>query len=106
MHSLPDTGCEIAAVHVLARVAVELLYRSKLNSVGIMRTLGIVLLLVGIVMTVFTGFTLITKEEVVDLGSVEINRKKKTPIYWSPVTGAILMAGGVVILFVGGKKKI
>jgi hypothetical protein len=70
-----------------------------------MRTVGMILLLVGIVMTVFTGFTLITKDEVVDLGSVEINKEEKTPIYWSPITGAVLMAAGVVILLVGGKKK-
>ena len=65
-----------------------------------------ILLLVGIVMTVFTGFTIITKDEVVDLGSVEINKEEKTPIYWSPITGAVLMAAGVVILLVGGKKKV
>ena len=69
-----------------------------------MKTLGMILLVVGIVMTVFTGFTLITKEEVVDLGSVEINREKKTPIYWSPITGGVLMAAGVVILLLNKKK--
>jgi hypothetical protein len=69
-----------------------------------MKTLGMILLVVGIIMTVFTGFTLITKEEVVDLGPVEINKEKKTPIYWSPITGGVLMAAGVVILLVGKKK--
>ena len=71
-----------------------------------MKNLGIVLLVVGIIMTVFTGFTLITKKEVVDLGSVEINKKERTPIYWSPIAGAILMASGVVILLLGKNKKI
>ena len=71
-----------------------------------MRTLGIILLVVGIIMTVFTGFTFVTKKEVVDLGSVEISKKEKTPIYWSPLTGGVLMAAGVVILLLGGKKKI
>jgi hypothetical protein len=71
-----------------------------------MRTLGIILLVVGIIMTVFTGFTFVTKKEVVDLGSVEINKEEKTPIYWSPLTGGVLMAAGVVILLLGGKKKI
>ena len=56
-------------------------------------------------MTVFTGFTVITRKEVVDLGSVEINKKEKTPIYWSPITGGVLMAAGVVILLVGLKEK-
>lgn len=56
-------------------------------------------------MTIFTGFTVITRKEVVDLGNIEINQKEKTPIYWSPLTGGVLMAAGVVILLVGVKEK-
>lgn len=70
-----------------------------------MKNFGIILLVVGIIMTVFTGFTVITRKEVVDLGSVEINKKEKTPIYWSPITGGVLMAAGVVILLIGVKEK-
>lgn len=69
-----------------------------------MKTLGIVLLVVGLIMTVFTGFNLITKEKVVDLGPVEINKEEKTPIYWSPITGGILAAAGLVIILVGKRK--
>lgn len=70
-----------------------------------MRTLGIILLVVGVIMTTFTGFTLITKKEVVDLGAIEINRQEKTPIYWSPITGAILAAAGLVLIVVNKGKK-
>lgn len=69
-----------------------------------MKTLGIILLIVGLVMTVFTGFNIITKREVVDLGSVEISTTEKTPIYWSPITGGVLAVAGVVILMVSKKK--
>jgi drug/metabolite transporter (DMT)-like permease len=69
-----------------------------------MRTLGIILIVVGVIMTAFTGFTLITKKEVVDLGAIEINREEKTPIYWSPITGGLLALAGVVIIAVGKKK--
>ncbi len=70
-----------------------------------MKNLGIILLVVGIIMTAFTGFTLITKKEVVDLGAVEINREEKTPIYWSPITGGVLAAVGVVLIAVSRGKK-
>ncbi len=63
-----------------------------------MRTLGIILIVIGAIMTVFTGFNLITKEEVADIGPIEINKTEKTPIYWSPITGAILLVAGVVIV--------
>jgi len=70
-----------------------------------MKTLGIILLIVGLVMTVFTGFNIITKKKVVDLGSIEINSTEKTPIYWSPITGALLAVAGIVILVVDKRKK-
>ena len=60
---------------------------------------GIVLIVVGILMSLFTGFDLITRKEVVDLGSIEINRTETTPIYWSPVAGLILIGLGSLVLF-------
>jgi hypothetical protein len=35
-----------------------------------MKNLGITLLIAGIIMTVFTGFNIITKKKVVDLGAL------------------------------------
>ena len=70
-----------------------------------MKTLGIVVLALGIIMTIFTGFNIITREKVVDLGPVEINKTEKTPVYWSPVTGGILIIAGAIIL-IGGRKGI
>jgi len=69
-----------------------------------MKTLGIILLVIGGIMMVFTGFNIVTKKKVVDLGKVEINKEEKTPIYWSPITGGILLAAGVLVL-VAGKRK-
>ena len=69
-----------------------------------MKTLGIVLLIVGGIMMVFTGFNIITRKKVVDLGPVEISKEEKTPIYWSPITGGILLVAGIVVM-VAGKRK-
>jgi hypothetical protein len=69
-----------------------------------MKNLGIVLLVVGLVMTIFTGFNVITKKKVVDLGPVEINKEEKTPIYWSPITGGVLAVAGLVIILMGKRK--
>ena len=70
-----------------------------------MKNLGIALLVVGLIMTVFTGFNLITKKKVVDLGAVEIRTKETTPIYWSPVTGGVLAVAGLLILVTSKAKK-
>jgi hypothetical protein len=69
-----------------------------------MKTLGIILLIVGAIMMVFTGFNIVTKEKVVDLGPLEVNKEEKTPVYWSPVTGGVLMAAGILVLVVGKRK--
>ena len=69
-----------------------------------MKALGIILLIVGAIMTVFTGFNIVTKEKVVDLGPLEVNKEEKTPVYWSPVTGGVLMAAGILVLVVGKRK--
>jgi hypothetical protein len=63
-----------------------------------MRTLAILLIVIGGIMTVFTGFNLVTKKEVADVGPIEINKTEKTPVYWSPVTGAILLVAGIIVL--------
>ena len=69
-----------------------------------MKNFGIVLLVVGLIMTIFTGFNVITKKKVVDLGPVEINKEEKTPIFWSPITGGILAAAGLVVILVAKRK--
>lgn len=55
-------------------------------------------------MTTLTGFNIITKKKVVDLGSVEINKEEKTPVYWSPITGGVLIVVGLVLVVAGNKK--
>jgi hypothetical protein len=70
-----------------------------------MKTLGILLIVIGAIMTVFTGFNLITKKEVADVGPIEINKTEKTPVYWSPITGAILLVAGVVIVATSRKSS-
>jgi uncharacterized membrane protein YidH (DUF202 family) len=69
-----------------------------------MKNLGLVLIVIGIVMMVITGFNYVTKKKVVDLGPVEINKEENHPVQWSPIIGGILLISGVVIV-VSGKKS-
>jgi hypothetical protein len=63
-----------------------------------MRTLGILLIVIGGLMTIFTGFNLVTKKEVADIGPLEINKEEKTPVAWSPIIGGILLVAGIAIV--------
>lgn len=68
------------------------------------RTIGIILIIIGVVMLVFTGFNFKTKEKVVDLGPLEINQEKNHPVRWSPIIGGVLAVGGIVLVAVNKKK--
>lgn len=68
-----------------------------------MKTLGIVLMVVGLTMVIFTGFNFTTKENVVDLGPIQVDKEVNHPIKWSPIVGGILFVGGLACVII--KKK-
>lgn len=68
------------------------------------KTTGIVLIIIGILMMIYTGFNFVTTEKVVDIGPIEINQEKNHPVQWSPIIGLVLIFGGIVII-VRDKKK-
>ena len=65
---------------------------------------GIALIAIGILMIAYTGFNYVTTEKVVDLGPIQINQEKNHPLRWSPVVGAILLVGGVLVIVLTKKK--
>jgi hypothetical protein len=69
-----------------------------------MKKAGIVLLIVGLLLTIFTTFSYFTREKVVDLGQVEITANKKHRVAWSPLIGlGVIGLGGVVFLMASKK---
>ncbi len=64
-----------------------------------MRAGGIILIILGLVLTVYTTFSFFTKDEVLDVGRVEISKKEKHSITWSPVLGIVLLSLGGIMLW-------
>ena len=62
-----------------------------------MKALSTVLIIAGILMMVITGFNMVTKEKVIDVGPLEVNKEENHPVSWSPIIGAILLVSGVAI---------
>jgi hypothetical protein len=67
------------------------------------KTFGIVLVVIGIVMMIYTGFDYITKKKVVDIGPVQVDKKENHFVQWSPYVGLVLLTGGIIVI-VGSKK--
>ncbi|RPH29206.1 MAG: hypothetical protein EHM93_17560 [Bacteroidales bacterium] len=70
-----------------------------------MKPLGIIILLVGLCITIYTGFNLVTKEKVLDLGKVEITQEKDHKVTWSPLVGVLVMVVGAGVLIYGIKRR-
>ena len=69
-----------------------------------MKNIGIALIVIGLIMTLVTGFNFVTREKVVDIGSVEITSRKNNPVQWSPIIGGVLLVTGIIVM-VANKNK-
>jgi hypothetical protein len=69
-----------------------------------MKTTGIILIVIGLLLTIFTAVKVFTKEKVVDLGQVEVTHDKPHKVSWSPVVGVVVMGIGGIMLWQGSRK--
>lgn len=66
--------------------------------------LAILLIAIGIVAFGYQGITYTSRENVVDLGPLQMTAETKKTLPLPPIVGAIALVGGIVLL-VAGKKK-
>jgi hypothetical protein len=69
-----------------------------------MKKAGIVIVIAGLILTIFTAFTVFTREKVVDLGALEITANKPHHLNWSPLVGVAVMGLGAVLILMDPKK--
>jgi len=69
-----------------------------------MKILGIILIVLGIIMLIWTGFSFTKKEKVVDVGPLEVNADKEHHVNWPPYVGVILLGGGIIALLASPKN--
>ena len=68
-----------------------------------MKTLGVVLIVLGLIGLVWGGFAYTTREEVVDIGPIHASRDKTHNIPLPPIAGALALIGGIALVAVGRK---
>ncbi len=69
-----------------------------------LRTIGIILIVIGAVMLIWTGFSYTRREKVVDAGPIHISADKQESVNWPPYAGGLLLVGGIVAVAVGRKS--
>lgn len=69
-----------------------------------MKKTGIVIIIIGLIFTIITGFKYFTREKVMDIGSLKITTSQPHRINWSPYLGVGIMIAGGIVFLVGNKK--
>jgi len=68
------------------------------------KTLGVILILLGLFGLAWGGITYTTREKVIDIGPIHATRDKTHDIPLPPIAGAIALLGGVALLVVSSRK--
>lgn len=69
-----------------------------------MKKAGIVIIAIGLLFTIITGFKYFTREKIVDVGSLKISTSVPHRVNWSPFLGVgMMVVGGALLVF--GKKN-
>ena len=68
------------------------------------KTLGLLLLIIGAGMLIWTGFNYTKRENVVDAGPIQISVERQKSVNWPPYAGGILAVSGIIVLVT--RKKI
>jgi uncharacterized membrane protein len=69
-----------------------------------MRSIGIILIVLGVLAFIYTGFTYTTKETVAEVGPLELKADRERTIGWPPIAGALLVVGGIVMVFADKRR--
>ena len=69
------------------------------------KNIGIILIVIGAIMLIWTGFTYTKKEKIIDAGPVTISADRQKTVSWPPYVGGLLLVGGIVIVVTSRKQS-
>jgi hypothetical protein len=85
-------------VEALCSVQVASLLSLAAKEAAMSKTLGVILIALGLFGLAWGGFTYTTRETVVDIGPIHATRDKTHNVPLPPIAGAVALIGGVVLL--------
>ena len=70
-----------------------------------MKAVGIILIVVGVLMMVFTGFNFEKEKSLVEIGDLEVTTTEEESVSWSTYAGGGVMLIGIVVTVIGFKDE-
>ena len=70
-----------------------------------MKIVGVVLIVIGIIALAYGGISYTKREKVLDIGPIEATTERRETIPLPPVLGGLALAGGIVLLIAGSRRK-
>jgi hypothetical protein len=66
---------------------------------------GVLLIVLGVAALAYQGVTYTSRETVVDAGPVQVTADRQRTVPLPPVLGIVAVAGGVVLLIAGARRR-
>ncbi|HXK61427.1 MAG TPA: DUF3185 domain-containing protein [Acidobacteriota bacterium] len=66
---------------------------------------GIILIILGTLALAYQGFSYTTEEKIAEIGPVEATADKEESISIPPVLGGVALAGGVILVLLGARRR-
>jgi len=71
----------------------------------VVKLIGILLIVFGVVALAVGGFSYTKREKVLDIGPLTATTEKHETIPLSPIVGIVAVAGGVALVFAGSRSR-
>ena len=70
-----------------------------------MKIVGIILIVIGVIALAYGGISYTRREKVLDIGPLEATTETRETIPLPPILGGLALAGGIVLLIAGSRRK-
>jgi len=75
------------------------------KNIVMQKMIGILLVVAGVAMLIWTGFSYTRRENVIDAGPLHVSADRQKTVTWPPYAGGILVVVGAVVLVAGRDRK-